>query len=138
MKILTVCAGGVCRSVTLAAMLKYGFKGNHDVLAASAEKNMPPTLQMLFQWSQLILTVDEEVHAAVLEMHPTRHHDKIKLIPIGQDKWGMSMHPGLVTLAWPLLIEAGFEPRRTLEEQLGRSTKYSLRRGQADPLGDIE
>lgn len=149
MKILTVCAGGNCRSVTLATMLKYGFKGEHDVLACAFEKNSETTLLMLCEWADLILTVDEEIHEGVCllldkgrrgaRMLHSRTSDlavgrNTVLIPIGRDEWGMSMHPDLVTKAWPLLIAAGFEPSRTLEVQLARTTKYSMRRGAADPL----
>jgi len=131
MKILTVCAGGSCRSVTLATLLKYYFRGNHDVLAVSAEKNHDNTIAMLCAWADDILLVDEEFWSYI----PENAHKKTRVVPIGQDKWGMSMHLELIPIAFRLLVEAGFEPRNTLEDVFKKRTKYELRR-QEGPTGE--
>jgi len=123
LKILCVCAGGSCRSVTLATLLKYSFRGNHDVLAVSAEKNHDNTIAMLCAWADDILLVDEEFWPYI----PESARKKTRVVPIGQDQWGMSMHPKLIPLAHQRLCEAGFVPRSTAEEMLRRRMKYVKR-----------
>src|SRR5262245_47933796 len=126
MKILCCCAGGNTRSVTLATLLKYHF-GNHDALACSVEKNSVDTLKMLFDWSELVIAVDTEVLDYIKQ-----YTTKAILINIGQDKWGMSMHPDLIPLACSLLDKAGFRSARTPEQIVAKRAKYDLRREQKD------
>lgn len=130
-KILCVCEGGNCRSVTMATLLKYYFRGHFDVLAMSLAKNSIPTKLMLYHWADLVLTVAEDIDAEVREEArvvygmPT---DRIRLIPIGRDMWGKSMHPEFVPVVHKLLVESGFEPTKSAEEIVARSTKFSARR----------
>ena len=56
-KFLVLCNGGVVRSVTLAAMLKYWF--DQDAVAASIDKNQGGTMNMLCEWADAIVVVDE-------------------------------------------------------------------------------
>jgi hypothetical protein len=123
-KVLCCCAGGNCRSVTLATMLKYHATPAVDALACSVEKNSSETLTMLYTWADKILTVDTEIYGEV----PEEFRGKTELLMIGRDMWGMSMHPELVPVAVKWLESAGFKLKRTAEEILAKGSKYSLRR----------
>lgn len=93
-KFLTVCNGGVVRSVTLAAMLKYWF--DEDAVAASIDKNHGETMNMLAEWADVIVVVDAWMVEWFKENVPMRSEGKVKLVPIGVDRWGMSNHPELI------------------------------------------
>lgn len=126
MKVLCCCASGNTRSVTLATLLKYYARPQHDALACSVEKNSSETLEMLYGWADRILTVDPEIYGEI----PEQHRAKTDLLMIGQDKWGMSMHPDLIPLAKQWLESAGFKLREdTVEYAAQKGTKYALRRG---------
>ena len=133
--ILCICAGGNTRSVTLATLLKFHF-GGYDALACSIEKNSDQTLDMLFRWSELILCADKYIFDEVLkakERFGWTDDAQTILIPIGQDKWGMSMHPELTPIAYRLLEEAGFKRgSRTTDEIVARLIKYEDRRKEPD------
>jgi hypothetical protein len=129
MRILCVCEGGNCRSVTLATLLKYAFKGNHDALAMSHAKNTVSTRMMLYKWADQILTVDEEIDEAVRhEIVALVVFPPVTLLPIGPDKWGHSMDSLLVPIAHMLLCAAGYEPKETAEQAVERGNKYVRRR----------
>jgi hypothetical protein len=124
MKILCCCEGGNTRSVTLATLLKYRFRdpsrsAGYDVLTCSLGKNDSETLDMLFEWADRILVVEPDMVKEI----PEKHHVATRVIPLGRDIWGMSMHPELVPLAHALLVGAGFEPKQTVDEILARARK---------------
>jgi len=130
MRILCVCAGGNTRSVTLATLLKYNY-GGHDALAASAEKNDPITLRMLYEWANLVIAVDKEVYLCMEELEEKvapAQTKKVILLDIGQDKWGMSMHPDLIPIACKLLEAHGFKSKKQWDEIVVAREKYDLRR----------
>lgn len=81
MKILCVCVGGNCRSVTLAYMLKYHY--GHDALAVGIEGNTPDTVRMLGDWAEKIITVEE----GIKESLPLSLQDKTVLWNVGPDRW---------------------------------------------------
>ncbi len=56
MNILTVCAEGNNRSVTLAHFLKYQ---GHDVIPIGTKRASTSTCYMLFNWADKIITVDK-------------------------------------------------------------------------------
>lgn len=126
MKILCLCAGGNTRSVTFATLLKYYWK--HDALAASVEKNHPETLSMLARWSDEIIVAAPDILEEFLDKVDVS--TGVRLLDLGQDKWGMSMHPELVPLAYKLLEATyGSAPRRkTIEQIIGNGGKYEARR----------
>lgn len=137
-RILCACAGGNCRSVTLATLLKYNFRPSEgaDALAVALEKNSEYTISVLLDWAEQIIVVDEETETLMKQMMADHHVAKKEVLNanIGQDKWGMSMHPALVPIAYEALVRLGFEPRQPLEDVLKRGSKYSLRRGVEDPM----
>lgn len=108
MKILCCCAGGNTRSVTLATLLKYWCKGSHDALSCALEKNTPDTLGMLFRWADRILVVEKDLWTKYI---PPGFDEKVVLIDLPVDKWGMSMHPDLIPLAMDELEKAYFPLR---------------------------
>jgi hypothetical protein len=136
LKILTVCEGGTCRSVTIACLLRYHFRGDHDVIPMSLAKTSEDTRRMLYHWADHVHTVDAEIHDEVCSQVTGFTYASnypfsvpvVSLIPIGRDMWGRSMHPDLVPIVHDLLIKAGYEPRKTADEIIERSQKYSKRR----------
>lgn len=92
MKILTMCRGGNVRSVTLAYLFKY--KYNIDSLACGWERNSPETNEMLFEWADLIITVEPYI---LTEKIPNKYHYKAKVYDIGEDVWGLALHPELIS-----------------------------------------
>jgi len=101
-RVLCLCVGGTCRSVTIATLLKYQW--DKDALAGSLEKNCPLTLKMLFDWANVIVVADEELLNAI----PSMVHQSNPLIMnfnLGKDQWGMSMHPDLVPRVYEKCVE---------------------------------
>ena len=129
--ILCVCAGGNTRSVTLATLLKFHF-GGYDALACSITKNSRGTLEMLFDWADLVIAVDNFIFGELTDSHKDiLDSDKVMLVHIGKDRWGMSMHSELVPLACRLLEEAGFKrSNKTDWSRVGQ--KYGGRRKEPD------
>jgi len=127
MRILCCCEGGNCRSVTLATLLKYYFRpaDGHDAMALSLGKNSPETQRMMFEWAEVILVVQDAMVTDV----PEEYRHKVSVIPVGRDRWGLSMHPLFVPLAIQLLTEAGFEPKEgAVEKALATQGKFVRRR----------
>lgn len=91
MKILTMCRGGNVRSVTLAYLFKY--KYGIDSLACGWERNSTETNEMLFDWADLIITVEPYI---LEQKIPQKYHHKAKVYAIGEDIWGMALHPELI------------------------------------------
>lgn len=80
-KILCVCQGGNCRSVHLAYLLKYRY--GVDAVAVGFERNSRETLDLLCQWADNIIVVQE----AYKEMIAPRFIDKTHVMDVGEDKW---------------------------------------------------
>jgi predicted protein tyrosine phosphatase len=124
-RILTICQGGSCRSVTLATLLKY-YCGGHDALAGSLAKNSADTLRMLYNWADLVFVVEPKM-VPMLEERIGKPAEA-GVIDLGPDRWGMSMHPDLIARAVPLLAAAGFPADRSFEKIVAYGGKYNLRR----------
>lgn len=79
MKILVVCEWGINRSHTIATQLKWW---NHDVLSAGVAAQSAGTLELLGQWADRIIVVDE-----LTAQHPNlgQFKAKIQLWDIGPD-----------------------------------------------------
>lgn len=89
MKFLTVCQGGNVRSVGLAFVLKY--KHNQDAIAASWEKNSPETKEMLYNWADYIVVMQSKFKEHI----PEQFHDKLRVVDVGEDRFGYAFHPDL-------------------------------------------
>ena len=82
MKVLCVCQGGNTRSVAMAYVLKKNYK--IDALSCGYRDNSVTTLKMLFDWSDLIIAMDNRI----LRHIPVEHSIKTKLCDVGTDRWG--------------------------------------------------
>lgn len=99
-------------------------------------KQSDDTKRMLYSWANRIIVVDKWLEEEVLnelEKWPVgKNADDVVLIPIGQDKWGQSMHPDLVPLATKLLNDAGFHSHKSFEAIMAKyaekAAKYEQRR----------
>lgn len=78
-KVLCICRGGVSRSNAMASLLKYG--AGHDAIAAGFEGNEPETLEMLFNWADVIVTMREFFQQYI----PEQYRDKLRFIEVGED-----------------------------------------------------
>ncbi|MDE1866625.1 MAG: hypothetical protein KGI08_02795 [Thaumarchaeota archaeon] len=76
MKILILCNHSNVRSVGLKYLIQRLY--DHDVLAAGVEENSMPTLKMLEEWSDKIITLTDEAKT----MFPYSHY-----INVGKDVW---------------------------------------------------
>jgi predicted protein tyrosine phosphatase len=87
MKVLAVCDQGNNRSVTVAAVLKY--RPGMDVLTAGLQTNSGPTLVMLCNWADIIITTarDQKVPC---------HQEKVRLCDIGPDVYPRPFNPQLL------------------------------------------
>jgi predicted protein tyrosine phosphatase len=96
-KCLCVCAGGRVRSVAMRFILtdKYGC----DALACGIEKNSPQTIAMLAEWAEVIFAMEPRFVAAI----PRGHAHKIRVVDVGEDRWGTDRDPELRELCWEAL-----------------------------------
>jgi predicted protein tyrosine phosphatase len=81
MKVLCMCQGGNCRSVACAYVLKYGY--GLDALACGWQGNKPETLQMLFEWADLILVMQSHF----IQHVPEQFHSRVRSCDVGEDVW---------------------------------------------------
>ena len=90
MKILTVCNGGNCRSVTLASMIKQ--KGV-EAIPIGVRTSSKETIKLLADWADTIVIVAD---GHVKGKFPNGYKNKLVYMYIGKDKWEQAMHPELV------------------------------------------
>ncbi len=98
-KVLCCCAGGKVRSVGTRYILEDTYY-MRNVLAAGLEKHSPETLDMLFNWADIIIVSGEKD----LTKHVT-HKDKLIHLDIGLDVWGHYGHPKLNEKLKPLVAK---------------------------------
>lgn len=77
--ILCICEHGNNRSVTMAHILKY--VDNFETLTAGLAYHTPETLEMLFNWAEVIVVPEEKL----LNMIPEEYKHKVKFYNIGED-----------------------------------------------------
>ena len=90
-KVLTLCQQGAVRSVTLAWVLRVKYK--LDTIPQSYQRCSKETLEMLYEWADKIMVVEEDMKDEVPEPYYT---DKTVVVDIGPDIWKQSLHPDLV------------------------------------------
>ena len=100
MKVLVCCEGGNVRSVTVGFLLKY--KYGIDTIAVGLGGNSKETINMLCEWADNIMVVEKEMKQRVHE----KYHNKLLVLDIGPDRWGMSLHPELLPICEQLLAQA--------------------------------
>lgn len=103
MKVLTVCIGGVVRSVAIADVLR----NNHgiDAIPLSAVNNSKETFEMLCDWADKIIMVEPRDAGTIPPQYKgkwqncyTWECEKTEVFDIGLDKWGSARHPELTKL----------------------------------------
>ena len=92
MKILTVCNGGNCRSVTLASMIK---QEGVEAISIGVRTSTKETVKLLADWADKIIVVAD---GHVMKRFPNGYAYKLIYMDIGEDKWEQPMHPELVKL----------------------------------------
>lgn len=83
-KVVCCCAYGQVRSVA-ARRAVYKLTDCRSVLACGLERNDTTTLQMLFEWADVIVVAGEAELAARV---PAEYVSKLLHINIGKDIWG--------------------------------------------------
>ena len=95
MKILCVCQHGANRSVVLATLLKLEY-GYPDSLSCGVDQNSKETLEMLINWADKVLIVDQYVLDRLTNLGLFK--DKFLLINVGGDRWGQQHNSELQQL----------------------------------------
>lgn len=95
MKILCVCNGGNCRSVATAEVLK-GIYG-HEAVAVGTYWIKPESMRRFCEWADVILPVEPKdaqlpepdlTYWKASPIWSDAFASKLKVIPLGPDKWG--------------------------------------------------
>lgn len=92
MRILCLCNGGICRSVSMAGVLKYEYK--KDALAASLDCNTPETLYLLMTWAQRIVVMETSLVVHI----PPDQTEKLVIVNVGHDRWKNPMDDDLLRI----------------------------------------
>lgn len=88
MRVLTVCAGAVCRSVAMALLLK---SDGMDAVALSFDWNKAQTFKMLSRWADRIVVMEPKYAPAI----PEEFRAKMRVCDVGPDVWRNPLHDGL-------------------------------------------
>ena len=97
--ILCVCEHGNNRSVTMAWLLKY--VENFETLTAGLGYHTPETLNMLFEWADVITFPEEKLLALI----PEKYKSKTKFYNIGEDVYPRPFNKELLTKARKMMEE---------------------------------
>jgi hypothetical protein len=89
-KFLTICEGGIVRSVAMASVLRWDF--GQDALPASGAKTPDDTLLMLADWADRIVVLEPRYVERIVK----KHVSKIRVEDVGPDIWRNPFHPALV------------------------------------------
>ena len=111
MKILAICNGGNCRSVTLASMLKQDDK-SVEVIPAGVRTSSQETIRMLADWADKVVVVAD---GPIIEKFPKGYENKIIHLNIGKDKWVQAMHPKLVRIIKKALLNSELKDLKVRE-----------------------
>ena len=93
-KIITVCSAGLCRSVSLADVLKLHFEPC-DVIPLGVARNFG-VKEILFDWADHIIVM----HDRIVKHIPEQYASKIMLCDVGPDTYGNSKNPELIGKVW--------------------------------------
>ena len=95
-RILTVCKHGLVRSVGLADVLKLHFEPV-DVIPVGNASNSPETLEMLYEWADHIVIMEERYRKRI---HIQKHRERAIVCEVGQDTYGNSHARPLIDKCW--------------------------------------
>ncbi|HXJ31083.1 MAG TPA: hypothetical protein VNG35_10595 [Gemmatimonadales bacterium] len=82
MRIVTVCEYGLNRSVTAKWLLQFR---DHEVIPAGVKNLSEDTLDMLFDWAELVILLDARYHSVLMDL--TVPADKILVWDVGPDRF---------------------------------------------------
>lgn len=104
MRYLCVCDGGNVRSHALAFHLKWHKK--REAIAVGRIHVSKETMHMLSDWADRIVLMQPHMAESI----PKEFHSKIVVVDVGEDHWGVSIHPELNAFAaqgadWLLSLE---------------------------------
>lgn len=102
LKAVTICRGGNVRSVTLAYVLKY--KYHVDAVAIGHEGNSATTKHMLSKWADVIIVAESYMQDFISK----KYAKKTIVLSVGEDIWGMALHPELIALCDRLIMANEF------------------------------
>lgn len=91
MKVLTICSAGTVRSVAMAHVLKQFYECDAIAMGHDSPNNNPKTVDMLTDWADLILIMQNGYEDVV----PERNVKKIHQTHLGPDVWGNPLDPRL-------------------------------------------
>lgn len=112
LKILTVCAGGNVRSVTMARLLKYHHTYQQpNTLSVGVWIAPADTFDMLATWADLLLVCGEQT---LWDRVPSKYYNKAYRVDVGLDRWDGAMAPELVDI-----MKAALETDNILRQRLG-------------------
>ena len=92
--IVTVCSAGLCRSVSLADVLKLHFEPC-DVLPVGVDRNFGAK-DMLFEWADKIVVMYHKFEKRI----PEKYAHKVLLCDVGPDTYGTPKNPELIGKVW--------------------------------------
>lgn len=96
-KIVTACAQGLVRSVGLADVLKLHFEPV-DVIPIGLKGNSRETIEMLEQWCNFFIIMEERYRARVPNLAYVR--SKLLVCDVGEDRYGNSHNRELIDQCW--------------------------------------
>lgn len=94
-KIVTMCRQGLVRSVALADVLKLHFRPV-DVIPIGYFGNTEETKEMMFEWADYIVVMQEHY----LKYVPREHKHKTHVCEVGPDTYKYSKHSRLIDKVW--------------------------------------
>lgn len=104
MKIITVCAAGLCRSVAMADVLKCHFRDT-DVVPVGVDLNSDEIKTILFTWADKIILMEKEF----IDRISHEFADKILICDVGPDIWKNPKHPELIGKVWDFARTLGLQ-----------------------------
>lgn len=93
-RIVIVCSAGLCRSVSLADVLKLHFEPC-DVIPLGVDRNFE-VKDILFDWADHIVVMYHKFEKRI----PEKHASKVLLCDVGPDTYGHSKNPELIGKVW--------------------------------------
>ena len=102
---MTICEGGVCRSVSLAFVLKA--RHGQDAVASSWRWNTSHTITRLSQWADYVIVMESYFADKVREHWKTAWdggevkdlqelENKLRIVDVGPDHYGHALNSDLV------------------------------------------
>jgi predicted protein tyrosine phosphatase len=99
MKTLAICQGGLVRSVSLTSVLRY--MSDQDAIAYGLEKGTLRTMQMLCDWADHVVVMQEKFATPV----DAFFKKMICVCDVGPDIWSNPLHPDLVAMVTKYVME---------------------------------